>query len=151
MCQKRDIMTRVTARRLIALLFSVFLAASGATGVVLHICQSMGAVAAGNCDCALESDHEGHGEHGAHAHHHAAQRFEAEPCCTVEISDTVRFIPAPEASTLRIDQAPLAVVSPGDAVMPRSRTTCDLGLLRERAPPNLHGPPLFIRDCSFLN
>jgi hypothetical protein len=137
--------------RLNALLFSVFLAASGATGVVLHICQSMGGVASGNCDCASESDHEGHGEHGAHAHHQAAQRLEAGPCCTVEISDAVPFIPAPEASALRIDQAPLAVVSPGDAVTPRSRTTCDLGLLRERAPPNIHGPPLFIRNCSFLN
>ncbi len=27
----------------------------------------------------------------------------------------------------------------------------DPGLFRERAPPNVHGPPIFIRNCSFLN
>lgn len=141
-------------RRFFALLFSVFLAASGATGVVLHVCQSMGSVAVGGCDCEMPQEHashSSHGSHGTHAAHDAAHKLEAQPCCTIEMVDALPLLGTHEASTLQVDDAMVAVAGSRDAIVARSRIVCDLALLRERAPPSVHGPPLFIRNCSFLN
>lgn len=140
--------------RLLALLLSIPLVASGAAGVVLHVCQSMGGLVVGDCDCEKQTDHGAHAEHGEgtkHAAHEAGAKLQAQPCCTVELSSTSELIATQEASAPQIDEAPVALVSPTDGSISALRQSCDLGLFRERSPPNIHGPPIFIRNCSFLN
>jgi len=140
--------------RLLALLLSIPLVASGAAGVVLHVCQSMGGVVVGDCDCNRQADAGTHAHHGEHAQDGADQtdaKLQAQPCCTFELSSTSELVATQEASAPQVDDASVALVSLTDGSIIASRHVCDLGLLRERAPPNIHGPPLFIRNCSFLN
>ena len=138
--------------RLLALFCTVLLAASGLAGVALHVCQSMGGVAVGDCDCEKQASHEDHASHGAHhAHGQGEHRLDAQPCCSVELTEASPAVATFEASTLRVDDAPIAFVGLTGPVAPSSRLACDPALLRERAPPNVHGPPIFVRNCSFLN
>jgi len=140
--------------QLLALLISVPLVASGAAGVVLHVCQSMGGVVVADCDCEKRVGHGAHADHdegSKHAAHEAGAKLQAQPCCTVELSSTSELVATQKAPTPQIDDASLAVLPPTDSARIASRNVCDLGLLRERAPPNVHGPPIFIRNCSFLN
>lgn len=144
-------MRMVMRSRLLAMLLSVPVAASGAAGVALHVCQSMGGVAVGDCDCEKQADHGSHADHSAHAPHEAAQKIQGQPCCSVELTKASAVVATHEASTLRIEDAPVAIVGLSHPPVPRSRLVGDPGLLRERAPPNVHGPPLFVRNCAFLN
>ena len=147
-------MDLVMRRRLLALLLSIPLAATGAAGVALHVCQSMGGAALGDCDCEKQSGHAAHtehAEHGAHAHHASGPKLEGQPCCSIELTEASRVVATHEASMLRVEDAPIAFVGLTNTPALQSRFACDLGLLRERAPPNIHGPPLFVRHCSFLN
>lgn len=143
--------TVVMPKRPLALLFSVFLAASGTSGMALHVCQSMGGVSLGDCDCDRESEHAGHGDHADHVHHAPGPKLEQRSCCSVELTDAESVLATHKASTPRVDDAPVAIVGLGLSSAPTSRLGCDPGLFRERAPPSTHGPPLFIRHCSFLN
>jgi hypothetical protein len=141
-------------RRLLALLLSLPLVASGAAGVVLHVCQSMGGLVVGDCNCEKQADHGAHADHDAgdkHAAHHADTKLQAQPCCTVELSNTGELLATNEASEPQVDEASVALVSAADGSIITSRHVCDQGLFRERAPPNIHGPPIFVRNCSFLN
>jgi len=144
----------VMRRRLLALLFSISLVASGTAGVLLHVCQSMGGVVVGDCGCDEPAEHAAHAHHGegaTHAAHATGAKLQAQPCCTVELSNAGELLATQEASAPRVDDASIALVAPSDGNFLASRRVCDLGLFRERAPPNIHGPPLFIRNCSFLN
>jgi len=144
----------VMRRQLLALLLSIPLAASGVAGVVLHVCQSMGGVVVGNCDCeklAHHGDHADHGKGASHAAHKAETKLQPQPCCTVELSNTSQLVATQEVLTPRVDEASFAVVASTDGSIATSRQVCDSGLFRERAPPNIHGPPIFVRNCSFLN
>jgi hypothetical protein len=141
-------------KQLLALLVSVPLVASGAAGVVLHVCQSMGGVVVGDCDCekqAHHGDHAGHGEGASHAAHQADTKLQTQPCCTVEFSNASQLIATQEAFSPRVDEASVALIVPTDGNVVTSRRVCDAVLFRERAPPNIHGPPIFVRHCSFLN
>jgi hypothetical protein len=138
-------------KRLLALVFSIPLAASGVAGVVLHVCQSMGGVVVGDCDCEKQAHHESHADHGAHAKDEAAHQLKTQPCCTVELSSASQLVATQEASSPRVDKASVALVALTNGGMATWRQVCDLGLFRERAPPNIHGPPIFVRNCSFLN
>jgi hypothetical protein len=138
-------------KRLLALLFSVPLAASGVAGVALHICQSMGGIAAGDCDCEMQTAHAGHGQHATHRHQVPGPKLQGHPCCTVTLTEASPAVATHEASTVRVDDAPVAFIGLRESSQPKSRLACNLDLLRERAPPNIHGPPLFVRHCSFLN
>ena len=141
-------------RRLLALLFSLPLAASGAAGVVLHVCHSMGGVVVAGCDCETQGQHGGHDAHDGHGHaaaHETTVKLQAQPCCTVELSSASQLVATQEASSLQVDEAPVMLVGLADNSFHGSRQVCDGGLYRERAPPNIHGPPIFIRNCSFLN
>jgi hypothetical protein len=140
--------------RLLALLFSIPLVASGAAGVALHVCQSMGGMVIGDCDCEKPTEHGAHSNHGDGAEHAAGQadtKLQSQPCCTVELSNANDLRATQKLSWQQFDQGSVARLSPREHGVPASREACDLGLLRERAPPNIHGPPLFIRNCSFLN
>jgi hypothetical protein len=137
--------------RLLALVLSLPLAASGVAGVVLHVCHSMGGVVVAGCDCETQAHHGGHAGHGEDATHEATIKLETQPCCTVELSSASQLVATQEASSLRVDEATVVVVGLADNSFHGSRQVCDLGLFRERAPPNVHGPPIFIRNCSFLN
>lgn len=140
--------------RLLALLLSIPLIASGAAGVVLHVCQSMGGLVAGDCDCEKQAErgaHADHGEGAKHAAHEAGAKLLAQRCCTVELSSSGELVATQEASAPQIDEASIALVGPTEGSIIASRRVCDLGLFRERVPPNIHGPPLFVRHCSFLN
>jgi len=144
----------VMRRRLLALLLSVPLVASGGASVVLHVCQSMGGVVVGDCDCekqAHHGDHAGHGEGASHAAHQADTKLQTQPCCTVDLSNASQLVATQEAFSPRVDEASATVVASTDRAVVASRQVCDLGLFRERAPPNIHGPPIFVRHCSFLN
>ena len=150
----------VMRRRLLALLLSLPLAALGASGVVLHVCHSMGGVVVAGCDCETLGQHGELGEHGgigelgglgAAAASETTVKLQAQPCCTVELSSASQLVATQEASSLQVDEAPVVLVGLADNGFHGSRHVCDPGLYRERAPPNLHGPPIFIRNCSFLN
>ena len=143
----------VMQRRLLAVLLSIPLAAAGATGAVLHVCQSMGGVAGHGCDCEKDAVHQGHAEHDHHvAHAHPSHaKLESQPCCTVEISDAAALVATHESVEPEVDHAGFAFVALAGSSIPALRVTCDSTLLRERAPPKAHGPPLFVRHCAFLN
>jgi hypothetical protein len=127
------------------------LTVSGAASVALHVCQSMGGVAVGGCDCDEQVDHGNHDDHGAHGHAGRFAKLEAQPCCTVELSDSSPLVATHEASASYAGDAGFAFVGFGHQPVPRSMLRCGSELLRERAPPEANGPPLFIRHCSFLN
>ena len=144
----------VMRRRLLALMLSIPLAASGVAGVVFHVCHSMGGVIVGNCDCEKQARHGEHADngHGAnHAAHGTQTKLQTQPCCTVELSDTSQLFATQEVSSPQVDKAAVAIVGATDSDVAKSREVCDPGLFRERSPPNVHGPPIFIRNCSFLN
>lgn len=144
----------VMRRRLFALVLSIPLIASGAAGVVLHVCHSMGGVLVGDCGCetrAHQGSHAGHAEHAEHAAKDTAVQLRAQPCCTKELSNAGQLLATQEISWQQVDEASVALVGPSYISVASSLELCDLGLLRERAPPNIHGPPIFIRNCSFLN
>jgi len=105
-------------------MLSIPLVASGAAGVALHVCDAMGGVLVGDW---------------------------TQPCCTVKLSSASQLVATQEVSSQQVDEAAVAVVASAGASVASSRELCDPGLVRERAPPNVHGPPLFIRNCSFLN
>ena len=133
---------------------SILLAASGAAGVAFHVCQSMGGVATAACDCEKQALHESHGEHADHAHHanhRAPIRLEPRPCCTVEVSSPSAPMATNEATSLRVFDAAVAFVGLADAEPPAFRVADGVDVFRERALPNIHGPPIFVRNCSFLN
>jgi hypothetical protein len=114
----------------------------------------MGGVVVAGCDCETQAHHGGHAGHGDHvggATHEATVKLQAQPCCTVELSSASQLVAIQEASSLQVDEAPVVLVGLADNGFHGSRQVCDPGLHRERAPPNIHGPPIFIRNCSFLN
>jgi hypothetical protein len=140
--------------RFLAVLMSVPLAVSGAAGVALHVCQAMGGVVTAACDCESQDRHESHGEQGQHADHaedRAPLRLEPQPCCTVEVWAPSAPMATNEATSPRVFDAAVAFIGWTDTVLPSFRAADGVDLLRERAPPNIHGPPLFVRNCSFLN
>ena len=144
----------VMRRRLFALMLSIPLVASGAAGVVLHVCHSMGGVLVGDCGCDAQSHHGSHGSHAGQAEHAAAEapaQLRTQPCCTVDLSNGSQLVATQEVSWQQVDEAAVALVGPTDSSVASSRELCGLELFRERAPPNIHGPPIFIRNCSFLN
>jgi hypothetical protein len=141
----------VMRRRLFALLLSIPLVASGAAGVVLHVCHSMGGVLVGDCGCETQAHHRSHAGHAENAAKDAPVQLRTQPCCTKELSSSSQLLATQEASWQHVDEATVALVGPSYVSVASSREVCDLGLLRERAPPNIHGPPIFIRNCSFLN
>jgi hypothetical protein len=140
----------VMRRRLLALVLSIPLVASGAAGVMLHVCHSMGGLVVGDCNCEKQAQHGDHAGHRAAAHK-AASKLQKQPCCTVELSSTSQLVATQEVSWQQVDEATVALVGATDGGIASSRLACDPALLRERAPPNIHGPPIFIRHCSFLN
>jgi len=144
----------VMRRRLFALTLSISLVAAGAAGVVLHVCHSMGGVLVGDCGCDAQAHHGSQGSHAGQAEHAAAEapvQLRTQPCCTVELSNASQLVATQEVSWQQVDEAAVALVGPTDSSVASSRELCGLELFRERAPPNIHGPPIFIRNCSFLN
>jgi len=132
-------------------MLSLSLVASGAAGVMLHVCHSMGGVLVGDCGCETQAHHGSHAGHARHAAEEAPAQLRTQPCCTQELSNANQLVATQEVSWQQVDEATVALVDPGYVGAPSSRELCDLGLFRERAPPNVHGPPIFIRNCSFLN
>jgi hypothetical protein len=144
----------VMRRRFFALMLSIPLVASGAAGVALHVCDAMGGVLVGDCGCDTQPRHGTQGSHAGHAGHAAKDapvQLRTQPCCTVKLSSASQLVATQEVSSQQVDEAAVAVVASASASVASSRELCDPGLVRERAPPNVHGPPLFIRNCSFLN
>ena len=131
-------------RRLFALLLTIPLVASGAVEVVSHVCDSMGRVAVADCCCSHAGD-------AARDGHHAPIQLQTQPCCTVELSGTDQLITTQGASSLQVDEATFAFVGLTNTGLTASRQVCDFGPYRERGPPNVHAPPIFVRNCSFLN
>ncbi len=142
----RAILDHVMRRSLFALLVSIPLAASGMAGVVFHVCHSMGGVAVGTCGCGTGA-HQG----GDHAVQEAPAELQAQPCCTFELSNLSQSVAAQERSSQQVNEASVGLVRRSDISVVASLQACDLGLLGERAPPSVHGPPIFVRNCSFLN
>lgn len=141
-------------RRFLAVLMSIPLAVSGAAGVALHVCQAMGGVATAGCDCEKQDRNEDHGEHAhhaAHAKHRAPVQVEPQPCCTVELSSPSTPMATNEATSPRVFDAAVAFVGLAGTELPVFRLADGVDVFRERAPPNIHGPPIFVRHCSFLN
>lgn len=140
-------------KRLLAGLLSLVVAATGVTGVVLHVCESMGGIAPAGCDCgsrrASSSEHSHEGHHAQPSQH--APKLRAQPCCRVETSDARVTLATFEATSTKVPDASFAyfaLASPSAAMF---RICPDAQLVRQRAPPNIHGPPAFIRHCALLN
>jgi hypothetical protein len=113
----------------------------------------MGGLVVGDCDCQSQSEttpsgHEGCEEHAAPP---VQAKLETQPCCTVELTETNRWVAAQQVPSDRISDATVAFLAVAGGDVEVSRRDCDLGLFRERGPPNTHGPPIFIRNCSLLN
>ena len=138
-------------RRLLALLFSVPLAAAGFAGVALHVCHSMGGAVVGDCDCEKQAHHVRHASHSKCAAHDAPVTLETGPCCVVERSNLSQLVATQEICCPQIDEAAVALVGARDSRLIAARPLCHEGPNRERGPPNAHGPPIFIRNCSLLN
>ena len=96
--------------RALALLLAVPLTLVGAAGVALHLCQSMGGMVVGACDCERSAGHDAHGEHQAHAQHRVRQALEAQPCCAIEFSEVEAFVGPTERSEARANRAPTSIV-----------------------------------------
>lgn len=141
----------VMRRRIFALMLSISLVASGAAGMVLHVCHAMGGALVGDCGCETRTHHESHDDHAGHAAKDAPVQLRTQPCCTQELSNASQLAATQEVSWQQVEEASVALVDPSYVGLPSSRELCELGLFRERAPPNVHGPPIFIRNCSFLN
>ena len=141
----------VMRRRLFALVLSIPLIASGAAGVMLHVCHSMGGVLVGNCGCETQAHHGSHAGHAEHAAKDTPAQLRAQPCCTKELSNASQLLATQKVSWQQVDEASVALVDQSYVGLASSRELCELGLFRERAPPSVHGPPIFIRNCSFLN
>ena len=144
-------MALVMRRRFFALMLSVPLVASGAVGMALHVCHAMGGVLVGDCGCETQAHHGSHGGHAEHAAQDAPVQLRTQPCCTKELSSASQLLATQEVSWQQVEEASVALVDPSYVRVASSRELCDLGLFRERGPPNVHGPPIFIRNCSFLN
>ena len=146
-------LTTAMRLRLLAVLLTIPLTASGIAGVLLHVCQSMGGVVVGDCDCvtqteAAPSGHEGCEEHAAAP---APAKWQGQPCCEVELANADRWVAAQKVTSERIAEASLHVCPPAEGelrALTRARASV---LLRERGPPNAHGPPIYLRHCSLLN
>ena len=140
-------------RRLFAILFAIPLVASGAAGVVLHVCDAMGGVVVGGCGCETEPEHAhaGHSDGAHHAAHEQGAKLRTQPCCSVELSSGSQLLATQEVTWRQVEDAAVALASPPATMVAAARQVCDPDLLRQRAPPNIHGPPIFIRHCSFLN
>ena len=136
----------VMRRSLFALLVSIPLAASGVAGVVFHVCHSMGGVVVGTCGCGAGAQHS-----GDHVAQEVPAELQAQPCCTFELSNLSQSVAAQERSSQQVNEASFGLVGRSDISVVASLQACDLALLRERAPPSVHGPPIFVRNCSFLN
>jgi hypothetical protein len=111
-------------------------------------------VVVGDCGCDKQARHDGHAGHGEVAtqpSHEAETKLRTQPCCTVELANASQLVATQEVSWQHVDEATVALVDRTSNSIAASREICDVGLLRERAPPNVHGPPIFVRNCSFLN
>ena len=138
-------------RRIFALVLSIPLVASGAAGVMLHVCHSMGGVVVADCGCETQAQQQGHEGHEGDTERAAKNaQLRTQPCCSVELSDASQLVATQELSWQKVDEATVALVGPTYASVAASRETCEVRLFRERAPPSVHGPPIFIRNCSFL-
>jgi len=141
----------VMRRRFFALMLSIPLVASGAAGMALHVCHAMGGALVGDCGCETQTQHGNHAGHAEHAAKDAPVQLRTQPCCTQELSNASQLVATQEVSWQQVEEASVALVDPSYVGLASSRELCELGLFRERAPPNVHGPPIFIRNCSFLN
>ncbi len=137
----------VMANRALAVILAIPLSVVGAAGVALHLCQSMGGAVVGGCDCERSEGHEAHGEHAQPGALHALQ---AQPCCTIEFTEVDSFVGATERSEALLHPAPVSIAGFAHVFAWSSRLDSSHGLLRERAPPEPHGPPLFLQHCVFL-
>ena len=140
-------------RRFLAVLLSVALTAVGASGAFVHVCQAMGSVARGSCDCEPSADHEPHAEHAHHAAHRSLStpKLRAQPCCSIQASDGPGPVATNEVGSPEVEDAMFVLAGQATASVLRDQFSCGVDLLRERAPPFIDGPPRFIRHCSLLN
>jgi hypothetical protein len=143
----------IMRRRLFAVLFAIPLVASGAAGVVLHVCHSMGGEVVGGCACETQAEHAhaGRSDDGHHAAHEPRAKLQTQPCCSVELSSGGQLLATQEVTWQQVEDAPLVPLTSPVIAVAAARAVCDPGLLRQRAAPNIHGPPIFLRHCSFLN
>lgn len=133
--------------RALALLLAIPLSVVGAAGMALHLCQSMDGMMAGGCECERSDAHEAHGEH---AQPSARQTLEAQPCCAVEFTEDASLVGTTERSEPLLHPAPASIVGLVHLQAWSSRLDSSHALLRERAPPEAQGPPLFLQHCVFL-
>jgi len=134
----------VTARLLAAVLGAVVLLGPGSTGAVAYLCSMSGGARVSECCCKPSGAHAD--SHHDHDEHHA--RLERQGCCALEISEGSRL----PATIERAEHAARALVALHSEPLVLAAPTVVAMRLPEsaRGPPPRHGPPLFVRNCSFL-
>lgn len=128
----------MTARLLAAVLGAVVLLGPGSTGAVAYLCSMSGGARVSECCCKPSGSH--------HDEHHA--RLERQGCCALQISEGSQL----PATIERAELAARALVAlPSETLVLAAPTVVALRLPESaRGPPLPHGPPLFVRNCSFL-
>lgn len=131
---------QVTGRAAPALLATVFLATSGLAGVAFHLCGMEGLVRL-TC-CCHKSEHAGDTP--------PVQLKRIDECCDAAIS--VDEHPPASAGAVEITvDSPLLVAAAVYAAERCFAPREDQVLSLARGSPPIHGPPLFIWHCSYLN
>jgi hypothetical protein len=142
-------------RQLLSILIAAALVGPSAAGMLVHICHSMGGIVVGDCDCekmhhrANESvDHQGHATKSAEP---SFARLRAGRCCNLGGALVEPQHVGPQPSDARMELAKLATVFVPPEVPRVFGVACDGSLGRERGPPLRDGPPIYKRNCAFLN
>ncbi|MDH3622584.1 MAG: hypothetical protein OEQ49_01830 [Myxococcales bacterium] len=120
------------------LLVAAMVAASGLGGAALHLCQMEGAVRS-TC-CCHQSEHD----------QPPIQLKRVDECCGALLPQGEQP-PVLTTHDISIESSLMfaAVVASPELSSATRANTCVLPPIR--GPPPEHGPPLFIRHCSFLN
>jgi hypothetical protein len=125
-------------------LAGVVLLGPGSTGAVAYLCSMSGGARVSECCCKPSGAHADahHDDHDPHA------RLERQGCCALEISEGSRL----PATIERAEHAERALVAlPGEPPVRAAPIVVAMRLPQSaRGPPPRHGPPLFVRNCSFL-
>lgn len=127
--------------RFLAAALAVFMAAPGAFGVLVHLCKNRGQVEISACCChedqkqqrptrpIVQQDHTG--------------------CCSTMLGQSEQPTFVVERIVPQLDSPIVAALAPHGFDGPQAYVV-EEPAYGSRAPPRAIGPPLFVRNCSYL-
>jgi hypothetical protein len=109
---------------------------------VAYLCSMNGGARVSECCCKPSAAHKAAHPDDGHA------RLERQGCCALEITEgskvpaTIERGGVAELALIALPSEPLVLPTPARVAMRQPAMA--------RGPPARHGPPLFVRNCSFL-